>query len=93
MSIVETVSMRLEGHSLADPAARYVPAAQLARGRAKDPLLRFRAQLLAADMASPDELTRIEQRVVEEVRAAAREAEGGAMPQPSISSGPFFAVT
>jgi 2-oxoisovalerate dehydrogenase E1 component len=80
LTIIESVSMRLDGHSLADPFTRYVPAGQLELWRKKDPIARFRALLLDSDRAGSEELLLIDQRVVDEVRAASVRAEAGATP-------------
>jgi 2-oxoisovalerate dehydrogenase E1 component len=80
VTIIESVSMRLEGHSLADPFTRYVPAAQLELWQKKDPIARFRALLLDTDRAGSDELSRIDQRIADEVRAASLRAEAGELP-------------
>ena len=71
ISIIETVSMRLEGHSVADPFTTYVPAEQLARWRAKDPIASFRSRLLAAAVVTEDDLDETDARATEEVIQAA----------------------
>jgi 2-oxoisovalerate dehydrogenase E1 component len=80
ISIIETVSMRLEGHSLADPFTRYVPAAQLELWKQRDPIARLRAHLLDKRLASGEELAAVDRRVADEVMAAAMEAEAGPTP-------------
>jgi 2-oxoisovalerate dehydrogenase E1 component len=80
ITIIESVSMRLEGHSLADPFTRYVPAGQLELWQKKDPIAKFRALLLDTDRAGAKELSLIDQRVADEVRAASVTAEAGAAP-------------
>jgi 2-oxoisovalerate dehydrogenase E1 component len=82
ISIIESVSMRLEGHSLADPFTRYVPASQLEFWKKKDPIARFRAHLLDHDLVGAEELTLIDDRIADEVTAAALEAEAGPAPNP-----------
>ena len=80
ITIIESVSMRLEGHSLADPFTKYVPAAQLELWQRKDPIARFRALLLDTDRAESDELSMIDRRIADEVRAASIRAEAGELP-------------
>jgi 2-oxoisovalerate dehydrogenase E1 component len=80
ISIIESVSMRLEGHSLADPFTRYVPAPQLELWRKKDPIERFRVHLLDHDLVSAEDLIILDQRIADEVLAAAIEAEAGPSP-------------
>lgn len=82
ITLIEAVSMRLEGHALADPYTRYVPAQQLACWKQKDPISAFKARLLGDDLVSAGDLLMIEQRVRREVTAAALEAEAGACPAP-----------
>ena len=71
ISIIETVSMRLEGHSIADPFTTYVPAEQLAMWHEKDPIATLRSRLVAADMMTEDELDAIDTRIAQEVVDAA----------------------
>ncbi len=80
ITIIDAVSMRLDGHSLADPFTRYVPEEQLEIWKKKDPVVRFRQQLLEADLVSADELLVLDRRIAAEVTAASLEAEAGAIP-------------
>jgi 2-oxoisovalerate dehydrogenase E1 component len=83
ITIIEAVSMRLEGHSIADPFTRYVPDRQLAAWKEKDPIESFRTRLLAEDLASADDILLTDERVRTEVRDAALAAESGALPAPA----------
>jgi 2-oxoisovalerate dehydrogenase E1 component len=83
ISIIEAVSMRFEGHSLADPFNRYVPSGQLELWKPKDPITRFRSHLLDFDLAGIGELAAIDTRIADEVRVAALEAEAAAQPDAS----------
>src|SRR5205823_2482063 len=83
MTIVETVSMRLQGHSVADPFTEYVPADQLAAWASKDPIRRLREHLIREELAHLDQLIEIEQSALAEVDAAALEAEAGPVPDSS----------
>jgi 2-oxoisovalerate dehydrogenase E1 component len=80
ISIIETVSMRLEGHSLADPHTRYVPAPQLEAWTERDPISIFQTRLLRRDLVTAEELRSVDDRVSREIRAAAEEAESGPLP-------------
>ena len=70
ISIIETMSMRLEGHSIADPFATYVPAEQLATWHEKDPIATFRTRLLAADLVTESDVAATDAAVLEEVKQA-----------------------
>ena len=80
ISIIEAVSMRFEGHSLADPFTRYVPAEQLEMWERKDPITGFKTHLINEGVASADELGDLDQRIAGAIVAAAIEAENGPVP-------------
>lgn len=80
ISIIETRSMRMKGHSLADPFARYVPQGQLAAWEAKDPIRRHREFLLAEGLASTDELDAIDARIKREIAEASDVARKSSKP-------------
>ena len=80
ISIIEAVSMRHEGHSLADPFRTYVPAEQLEIWERKDPVRTFRARLINKRGIARTEVDAIDARIVDEVRSAAMEAEQGPTP-------------
>lgn len=80
VTIIETMTMRVEGHSLADPFGTYVPAEQLAQWRDKDPIVVFRRRLIAEGHANDATLEAIDTRIAAEVLAAAIEAEQCAAP-------------
>jgi 2-oxoisovalerate dehydrogenase E1 component len=82
LTIIEAASMRMDGHSLADPFTSYVPAEQLATWKAKDPVSTFRARLLKQRIASDAELDEIDARVAREVLAAAIKTEQSPGPNP-----------
>jgi 2-oxoisovalerate dehydrogenase E1 component len=90
ITIVEAVSMRLEGHSLADPFKKYVPAEQLAVWQAKDPIDRFRSRLSQLEVASHRDLLAITTRVNHEVMQAVMEAEAGPVPTGEDIEGRVF---
>jgi 2-oxoisovalerate dehydrogenase E1 component len=82
ITIIEAVSMRMQGHTLADPFTTYVPAAQLDMWRAKDPVATFADRLLQQGVATVDDLRSIDERAAREVREAAIEAEQSPLPVP-----------
>src|SRR5262249_52894613 len=81
MTIVEAVTMRLEGHSLADPFKTYVPGDQLEAWRRKDPIASFRVRLVEEQTLTEGELDDLDAQVFDEVRAAAIEAEQAPVPK------------
>ncbi len=81
MTIIETITMRMDGHSLADPFSRYVPAAQLAIWKEKDPITTFTSRLLASGVVNESELLEIDHRIKSEILEAALAVE--ASPAPS----------
>lgn len=80
VTIIEAMTMRLEGHSLADPFGTYVPAGQLSQWEGKDPVAGFRRRLLAEGLADEATLAVVDERIAAEVLAAAIAAER--CPQP-----------
>ena len=84
VTIIEAASMRMDGHSLADPFTTYVPAEQLAIWKTKDPIATFRDRLVKQRIASVEELRDLDQRVADEVRAAAIKTEQS--PHPSAQN-------
>lgn len=80
LTIVEAATMRMDGHSLADPFTSYVPAEQLNTWKAKDPITTFRDRLVKARVATAKELSDIDTKVAAEVLAAALETEQSPKP-------------
>lgn len=80
ITIIEAVTMRYEGHSLADPFRTYVPDEQLAFWKAKDPVVRFRNVLASRGPFTDLELGELDRQVAEDVKAAALAAEEGPRP-------------
>ena len=74
------MTMRMDGHSVADPFKRYVPSEQLAAWELKDPLENFRRTVLGSKILSENDLTLLDQKVREEVLAASIQAEQSAHP-------------
>jgi len=90
MTIIEAVTMRMDGHTLSDPFTRYVPSEQLAIWRQKDPLDIFTKTLLLSGMADKSELSEIDQRIGREILKAALLAEASPLPDPSNLSNKVF---
>lgn len=82
-ALLETVSGRLRGHSVVDPA-RYRTEADVAAVRSADPVARLRATLITAGVADDDELTVIEAAARAEADAAVAFADGS--PHPDVST-------
>jgi acetoin:2,6-dichlorophenolindophenol oxidoreductase subunit alpha len=78
-SLIEAMTYRHGGHSRADPG-KYRPAEEVAAWLAKDPIPRYRAELIAAGV-DPAGLDAIEAAVQAEVAAA--EAAARAAPEPT----------
>ncbi len=86
MTIIEAVTMRMDGHTLSDPYSRYVPAEQLAIWAKKDPIDTFVSTLLQSDRITRAELKHLDDRIASEVFEAALAAE--ASPPPDASNLP-----
>ena len=71
ITLIETVSMRYEGHSVADPFKTYVPSEQLARWKQRDPIPLFRQRLISGNVAADAELDRVETSVADTIHEAA----------------------
>jgi pyruvate dehydrogenase E1 component alpha subunit len=82
-ALLESVSSRLKGHSVVDPA-RYRTSSDVEAARAADPIARFRVALLDAGIADEDALTELEA----QARAEADEAVAfaAASPHPDVAT-------
>ena len=80
LTIIEAATMRMDGHSLADPFTSYVPAEQLNTWKAKDPIATFKDRLIKARVATAKDLDAIDARVAKEVLDAAIETEQSPKP-------------
>lgn len=69
-TLVESVTYRLGAHTTADDPKRYVPEAELAAWRAKDPLLRYRQFLLDRGLLTPAEEESMKEAILAEINAA-----------------------
>lgn len=79
--LLETVSYRLRGHSVVDPA-RYRSQEETERLRDLDPVPAFRARLLEAGVLDEAAATRIDEEVDDRVTAAVRFADDSPDPTP-----------
>ncbi len=79
--LLETVSPRLRGHSVVDPA-RYRSREETERLREQDPLPAFRAKLLDAGVLDEKEAMRIDDEVEQQVAAAVAFADESPEPTP-----------
>src|SRR3954447_10870996 len=81
-AVLEAMTYRFRGHSVADAGTAYRTKDEVEAHRSHDPLVRTRARLIEAGVAS-EELEAIERDAVERVRAAVEFAE--ADPEPDVS--------
>ncbi len=83
-TLIEAVTMRMGGHSTSDDPSRYVPAELLEEWREKDPLVRFRAYLLAKGVIDEAEAERLDAECAAECAAAAKAS--GAKGRPALDT-------
>ena len=81
-SLVETMSFRLRGHSVVDPA-KYRSQEDTQEAREQDPLPAFRAQLIESGVLDEDSATAIEAEAEKQVTAAVAFADES--PDPEVS--------
>jgi pyruvate dehydrogenase E1 component alpha subunit len=82
-ALLESLSSRLKGHSVVDPA-RYRTSSDVEAARAADPIARFRAALLAARIADEEQLTALEAQARTEADDAV--AFAAASPHPDVAT-------
>jgi pyruvate dehydrogenase E1 component alpha subunit len=80
-TLLEAVSFRLRGHSVVDPA-RYRSKEEVERGRAKDPVVAFRARLIQAGILEEAAVAELEAEVEREVQQAIDFADSS--PDPAV---------
>jgi pyruvate dehydrogenase E1 component alpha subunit len=80
-TLIECKTYRHKGHSRVDPA-KYRPKEEVEQWLAKDPLKRFRKELLQNDAFSQAELQKIEENVAAEIEEAVRYAVDSPYPAP-----------
>jgi len=87
--IIETRTLRLEGHAVYDKA-EYVSKEELAGWMLREPLMRAR-KALAETGASEEQIRQIEQSVEDELEQTTRETLAIARPSPAVHLGPVYA--
>jgi 2-oxoisovalerate dehydrogenase E1 component alpha subunit len=89
-TLIELYTYRAEGHSTSDDPSRYRPSDEAANWPLGDPILRLSKHLIAQGVWSEDEFAAQHKEVLEEVRAANKEAESygtlGEGQQPSVKT-------
>jgi len=78
-ALLEVVTYRRKGHAEHDDQ-HYVPAGELARWEANDPITRFEERCLAGNAVSAAELATVRERVGREVQEAREAAEASGLP-------------
>jgi TPP-dependent pyruvate/acetoin dehydrogenase alpha subunit len=73
-TLLECIIQRWTGHSMSDPDT-YRTEKEREEAREKDPVLRFKRELIAEGLLSEDEYMEIEQRVKKEIEEAIHYAE------------------
>jgi pyruvate dehydrogenase E1 component alpha subunit len=79
--LVEAVTYRFRGHSMADPE-QYRSQEEVAQWRARDPIPAFAERLIAAGVIDEGERTRIDARAIARVDAAVEFADASPFPAP-----------
>ncbi|MGE0830845.1 MAG: thiamine pyrophosphate-dependent dehydrogenase E1 component subunit alpha, partial [Hyphomonadaceae bacterium] len=74
-TLIELFTYRVEGHSTSDDPSRYRPADEPQKWPLGDPIERLKDHLIALDEWTEASHAALEKEVVEEIRAAAKEAE------------------
>ena len=79
-SVLECMTYRIRGHSVADAGKAYRSKEEIAGWRQRDPIERFGRDAVAAGLLSEDEIAQIRKEVADEISQAIREA--AAAPEP-----------
>jgi 2-oxoisovalerate dehydrogenase E1 component alpha subunit len=74
-TLIEQFTYRAEGHSTSDDPSRYRPAGEAKAWPLGDPIERLKKHLIAIGKWSDKEHAELEEQIIEEVRAAQKEAE------------------
>ncbi|MDO8558527.1 MAG: thiamine pyrophosphate-dependent enzyme [bacterium] len=93
ITVIEALSMRLEGHSLADPFRTYVPETELTRWKARDPLKIYREFLLKEGIADERNLEILEDGVKRRIVQAVAFAEQSPLPDAMNIESAVFSPT
>jgi TPP-dependent pyruvate/acetoin dehydrogenase alpha subunit len=89
-TLIETVTMRMRGHSEHD-RAEYVPKEMFEAWARKDPIDLFEARLMEAEWLTDAEKNRIEEEIFQEIDAAVDFALKAAMPAPEEALADVYA--
>ncbi len=89
-SLIESVTMRMQGHSASDDAS-YVPPAMLEEWRKKDPLERYEKTLVGAGLLTDALKTDIERHISSTIDDAVKFAEQSIYPSGSNAQEGVFA--
>jgi pyruvate dehydrogenase E1 component alpha subunit len=81
-ALLETVTYRYRGHSVADAGKNYRTREEIEEHRKQDPIQRYAAVLKEAGILDDDDIEAIRREVNEEVAEAIREAAGAPSPDP-----------
>jgi pyruvate dehydrogenase E1 component alpha subunit len=79
--LIEAMTYRFRGHSMGDPQ-RYRTREEVEEAKSRDPIARWRRALQEDDLASEDELRKVEDEVEAEVEDSVRFAENSPAPDP-----------
>jgi pyruvate dehydrogenase E1 component alpha subunit len=79
-SFIECHTYRQCGHSRSDPA-KYRPEGELDAWLAKDPIIRFRKQILEENLATDDQLNHLHAEIKAQIDTAAEQAAMAAWPE------------
>ncbi len=93
ITVIEALSMRFEGHSLADPFKTYVPETELERWKERDPLKVCREFLLKDGIADERTLESLEDDVKRQITQAAAFAEKSPLPDAANFESAVFSPT
>jgi pyruvate dehydrogenase E1 component alpha subunit len=80
-TLVETKTYRYHGHFEGDPC-NYQPEEEMAEWKKKDPIVRYRKQLIDMGVLTEEEATKIEQEIDQEIDEAVKFAEESPYPAP-----------
>ncbi len=81
-ALIEAKVVRWQGHYEGDPQG-YRDKAEITEGRARDPIARLRAKLLAEKILGPEQVAEIERAALAEMEAAVAFAESSPLPAPA----------
>jgi TPP-dependent pyruvate/acetoin dehydrogenase alpha subunit len=81
-TMIESVTMRMQGHSASDDAS-YVPPALLDEWKKKDPISRYESVLRKEGILTEEHMARVEQEIMGAIEEAVRYAESNPLPEGS----------